>query len=47
MIGGPVVAAAAAASGMLNPYSSMIHSGQDLYPPISLQNTDLGSYKFN
>ncbi|KAI6241516.1 BMA-CEH-20, isoform d [Aphelenchoides fujianensis] len=39
----PVVAA-----GMLNSYSSMIHGGQDLYPPnISLPNSaDLG-YKFN
>ncbi|KAI6235613.1 Homeobox domain-containing protein [Aphelenchoides besseyi] len=36
----------AAAAGMLNPYTTMIHS-QDLYPPISLPNADLSSYKFN
>lgn len=36
----------AAAAGMLNPYSGIIHGNQDLYPSISLPNSDL-NYKFN
>jgi hypothetical protein len=35
-----------AAAGMLNPYAGMIHGNQDLYPSISLPNSDL-NYKFN